>query len=351
MCKLLKVFKPCTYIIMSDSGYKYNSIDLMDMFNPSTNPPKDASNNNDDTFDLISSNSNLFATNKTTEKLQGCNDVADTYKAYLGSENYSDPSGNYILFNHSSSSSNVAQNIMVSYNSYLNVNTDPSGDYIIPPRSNIDYVNAITCMLVGGGGGHGGSGGNAKVHITAANSAEGYGGRGGYGFAGDRNVVKLLRKDYPNTFDKLRINVGNAGTNGNAGGSNSKKTNAGFETKTSGGSGGAGSKGGDTYIAYDDGKSITNMNASGGDGGNGGAGANAKANKNSNTKSSQGTPGNGGNDNSSGQNNKTNNWTGNNSGWNKYGDGGFQNNGNHRDNANISTDPIHGAAIILFLYD
>jgi hypothetical protein len=350
VCNIQKVFKPYTYIIMTDSGYKYKNIDLMDMFNPDTNPPEDPSNNYDNTFDLISANSNYFATNKTSEKLQGCNDVAETYSAYLGSNNYS--ANDYIFFNHSSSSSNIAQNIMVSYKTHLTVNTDPSGDYITPPRSDIKTVNAITCMLVGGGGGHGGSGGNAKVSIATSNSAEGYGGRGGYGEAGSRNVVKLLRKDYPNTFDKLRINIGNAGSDGNAGKSNSKKTNAGFETKTSGGNGGTGGNGGDTYIAFDDGSLIPAMEASGGTGGGGGNGAKAKANKNSNTKSSQGSPGIDSSDqHNSGQNNNNTNWKGNISDWNKYGDGGFQNNGDTRKNANTSTSANNGAAIILYLYD
>lgn len=324
------------------SGYKYNGVDLTEIFQ--LNQALPTSNGN--TFSVISGNSEVGLKTNTMGNsiIYGVNapDSTNT-KAYIADTYYEDK----IPYNWYGTA-NIGVNTMVSYK----VET-VSGTHIKPPNGSMSNVNRIQCLLIGGGGGLGGKAGNAKAkQNVSGNSAKGHGGEGGSGGNGRRLTQQITRNQAVfngvngESFDNLYVFIGGGGTKGSDGGDKSTSSYAGGGTKkTTGGNGDNGNAGGDTIIrTYDYNGGNTDVGFSqGGNGGNHGEPGKATANNNGNTKSNQGAPGNQGNEtatpNASIFNNDT--WKGNlGNTFVTYGIGGTANN-----NAGA------GAVIVVYLYD
>lgn len=329
------------------SGYKYNGVDLADIFQLNESLPiSDTANGN--RFDVISGSSSsentvgLKSSNMGNDIIYGVNAPDKTNaQVYIAETHYN----NNIPYKWYGNA-NIGENTMVSYKI-----EKVDGTQITPPNGNISDVNRIQCLLIGGGGGIGGKGGDAKAKANASgNSATGHGAVGGDGGNGIRLVQEIARTDSAfngnngESFDSLFVQIGTAGGNGANGENQSKSASWPNKTKAEGKTGLQGGNGNETYIFSKDnngGKTLITNNADGGNGGNGGGHGTAYVNSNSNTKSNQGSPGNQGTEGNDGTISKNANWKGNDGdNFGKYGIGGTQN-----------RSAGAGAAIIVFLYD
>ena len=339
---------------MSTSNYKYNGVDLFDIFSMTGPPPKSSTGV---FFDVVGPNNSDAPFRNNGVVMEGSNEVnEDLCGDYL--REIVIGSSDYVPVPFFIQGTSIDKNLMMSYKTH-DVNTTSTA--VAPPQGGMTNVNGIHYLLVGGGGGFGGNGGNAKVKYASSHSAKGHGGTGGFGGQGARIVHKLSRNNSTVDFANLSITIGASGVSGVKGGDKSHNYSGGSHTNH-GVDGQSGGGGGDTTL-IDTATVITT--AAGGKGGKGGKGASAYFHSSLTVNSNQGSPGDQGSplalgtpsygtDVSYNYNNTYPKWTGNQGDvFQKYGGGGYQHaDGNHNNNLTGDNTPqLSGSAVVVFLYD